>query len=59
MVVGFGLLIAGLYYAMNRLVVPKTGLKAVKKKKKASMSVGESFKFLAASSYIRDLATLV
>lgn len=59
MVVGFGLLITALYYGMNRLVVPKTGLKAAKKKKKASMSVGESFKFLAASSYIRDLATLV
>ena len=30
-----------------------------KKKQKANMSVGESFKFLAASSYIRDLALLV
>lgn len=44
-------------------VVPKVneaiGDKKKKKKSKAKMSVGESFSFLAASPYIRDLALLV
>ena len=34
-------------------------LRNKKKKTKAKMSVGESFAFLAASPYIRDLALLV
>ena len=59
MVVGFGLLIAAIYYGLNRIVVPKVQLREKKKKVKAKMSVGESFTFLAASPYIRDLATLV
>ena len=36
-----------------------SGALAPKKKKKASMSVKDSFKYLASSSYIRNLATLV
>ncbi|CAD7702420.1 unnamed protein product, partial [Ostreobium quekettii] len=58
MVVIGGLLIAGIYYWMNRQVVPNVPTRAAKKKK-AKMSVGESFKFLANSKYIRNLATLV
>lgn len=60
MVVGFGLVIAGIYWAMNRFVVPKVpSLREKKKKVKTKMTVGESFKFLAGSSYIRDMAMLV
>jgi len=60
MVVIGGLLITGIYWALQRFVVPKVGqLRASKKKKKANMSVGESFAFLAASPYIRDMAMLV
>lgn len=60
MVVGFGLVIIAIYYGLQRIVVPKVALRAPKaKKQKAKMSVGESFAFLAASPYIRDLATLV
>lgn len=59
MVVIGGLIITGIYYALQRLVVPKIPLRASKKKVKAKMSVGESFAFLAASPYIRDLALLV
>ena len=59
MVVGFGLVISAIYYGLNRVVVPKVQLREKKKKVKAKMSVGESFSFLAASPYIRDLATLV
>jgi ATP:ADP antiporter, AAA family len=67
MVVVGGLLITSIFWWMNRAVVPyakgkgttsakgKVGLK----KKKPAMSVGESFKFLASSPYIRDLALLV
>jgi len=44
---------------MNRAIVPKVPKRAAKKKKKAKMSVGESFSFLLKSRYIRDLATLV
>ena len=61
MVVIGGLLIIGIYFSLQRLVVPK--LKSLregkKKKNKTKMSVGESFAFLAQSSYIRDMATLV
>ena len=60
MVVVGGLIITAIYYAMQRLVVPKIpSLRNKKKKVKAKMSVSESFKFLAASPYIRDLALLV
>jgi AAA family ATP:ADP antiporter len=59
MVVIGGLLIAAIYYWLNRTVVPKVQKRESKKKKKAKMSVGESFAFLAGSRYIRDLATLV
>lgn len=59
MVVVGGLIIAGTFYWMNRNVVPLIEVKAPKRKKKAKMSVGESFTFLLKSRYIRDLATLV
>lgn len=64
MVVIGGGLVAGTYWYLNRKVVPKmiaagTTPAPKKKKNKENMSVGESFKFLAASPYIRDLATLV
>eukprot|EP00879_Flechtneria_rotunda_P006821 GHRR01007165.1.p1 GENE.GHRR01007165.1~~GHRR01007165.1.p1 ORF type:complete len:519 (+),score=150.91 GHRR01007165.1:482-2038(+) len=60
MVVIGGLIIAGIYYWLNRTVVPRVQKREGKKKKqKMKMSVGESFTFLAASRYIRDLATLV
>ncbi|KIY98283.1 ADP,ATP carrier protein 2 [Monoraphidium neglectum] len=60
MVVIGGLLIAGIYYWLNRTVVPKVEKREAKKKKKGpKMSVGESFAFLAASPYIRDMAALV
>ena len=58
MVVIGGLLITGIYYWMCRVVVPSVPKRAAKKKK-AKMSVGESFQFLLKSRYIRDLATLV
>jgi len=59
MVVIGGVLIAAIYWSLNRFVVPQIKLRAVKKKKKANMTVSESFKFLAASPYIRDMAMLV
>ncbi len=60
MVVIGGLLITAIFYGLQRLVVPKIPLREKKGKKvKAKMSVGESFAFLAASPYIRDLALLV
>lgn len=59
MVVVGGLIIAATFFWMNRQVVPLVEVRAPKKKKKAKMSVGESFKFLLKSRYIRDLATLV
>lgn len=59
MVVIGGLIITGIYYWMCRAVVPTVPKRAAKKKKKAKMSVGESFQFLLNSRYIRDLATLV
>jgi len=62
-----GCMIAGIYYYMNRKVVPNVekaalaagGAPKPKKKKGPPMSVAESFKFLAKSSYIRNLALLV
>jgi len=62
MVVIGGGLVAGTFYWLNRNVVPAlpSTLAAPKKKKeKSNMSVGESFRFLIKSPYIRDLATLV
>jgi hypothetical protein len=60
MVVIGGLIITAIYWALQRKVVPQIKtLREKKKKQKAKMSVGESFAFLAASPYIRDLATLV
>ena len=64
MVVIGGGLVSLTYWWLNRTVVPKmaaasAGIPQKKSKMKANMSVGESFKFLAASPYIRDLATLV
>jgi len=60
MVVIGGLIIMGTYYLLQRLVVPKIPKRAFKgKKNKEKMSVGESFAFLAKSSYIRDMALLV
>jgi ATP/ADP translocase len=60
MVVIGGLIITAIYWALQRKVVPQIkSLREAKKKKKAKMSVGESFAFLAASPYIRDLAMLV
>ena len=69
LVVGFGVVITAIYWWLNRSVVP--GIEAAasagaarkakggKNKMKENMSVGDSFKFLASSPYIRDLATLV
>lgn len=60
MVVIGGVIICGIYFALQRLVVPQIPkLRSKKKKVKAKMGVGESFAFLAQSSYIRDMATLV
>lgn len=63
MVVVGGLIILSIFWGLNRKVVPEArkrlGDKQKKKKSKAKMSVGESFAFLAASPYIRDLALLV
>lgn len=61
MVVIGGFLITSVFYYLNRTVVPRVRDAQPKKikKKKEPMSVAESFKFLAASPYIRDLAMLV
>lgn len=61
MVVIGGLLICGIYAYLSKTVVPKVqgAIPKREKKKKEPMSVGESFRFLAASPYIRDLAFLV
>jgi AAA family ATP:ADP antiporter len=60
MVVIGGILITSTYFFTQRLVVPKVEAGQPKKKKqKHNMGVGESFKFLAKSPYIRDLALLV
>lgn len=49
MVVIGGFLIAAIYYWLQRTVVPRVQKRESKKKKKAKMSVGESFTFLAGS----------
>ncbi|KXZ44400.1 hypothetical protein GPECTOR_68g371 [Gonium pectorale] len=67
-----GLIISGLHAYLQSQVVPKVqaqraaaaaagkGVAAPKAKKpKAKMNMGESFKFLASSPYIRDMATMV
>jgi len=60
MVVIGGLLITATYWLLQRTVVPKVAARQPKKKKaKPHMGVGESFRFLAKSPYIRDLALLV
>ena len=60
MVVIGGLLITATYWGLQRTVVPKVKAGQPKKKKsKPNMGVGESFRFLAKSPYIRDLALLV
>lgn len=62
MVVGFGFVIGALRMYLERTVVEKLAgdmPKKKEKKKKEAMSVGESFAFLAKSTYIRSLATLV
>lgn len=66
LVVVFGAIIAGLYAYLQKTVVSRlTADEVLKnknkkpKKKKEKMSVGESFAFLAKSTYIRCLATLV
>jgi len=61
MVVVGGLLVAGTYFYLQRTVVPGViaKLPPKPKKHKAEMGIGESFAFLAKSTYIRDLAALV
>ena len=57
-----GLIVVGIYWYLNRTVVPtmnKTLTSSKPKKKKTNMSIAESFKFLASQSYVRDLALLV
>ncbi|XP_030526449.1 plastidic ATP/ADP-transporter-like [Rhodamnia argentea] len=56
-VVIMGLAICGLYWWVNTFVPLPSRSK--KKKEKPKMGTMESLKFLASSSYIRDLATLV
>lgn len=63
LVVAFGLGICALrYYLQKTTVETMTGdspTKASTKKKKEKMNVADSFKYLAASTYIRSMATLV
>merc|ERR1712216_119285 len=62
MIVVGGFCIAGIYWALNKYVLPTVGPiegAAKKKKEKLSMSIGESVIFLAKSAYVRSLATLV
>lgn len=61
MVVIGGLVICAVHAYLQKSVIPKIEGKIEKKekKKKEPMSVGESFRFLAKSPYIRDLAFLV
>lgn len=61
MVVVGGLIICAVHAYLQKTVIPKVRDSQPKreKKKKEPMSVGESFRFLAASPYIRDLAFLV
>jgi AAA family ATP:ADP antiporter len=57
--------VMGIYYYMQKFVLtdpevmPQAGEKKGPKKKKPSMSLGESFKYLVSSAYIRNLAFLV
>jgi AAA family ATP:ADP antiporter len=67
MVVIGGFLVAGTYWAINNVIIPSLPVSAEAKaadakkakKKKVSMPMGESLKYLAESRYVRDLATLV
>eukprot|EP00899_Mesostigma_viride_P007464 jgi/Mesvir1/16719/Mv15110-RA.1 len=64
LVVVGGLIIAGIYWWLNRTVVKEmeeAGQKggAKMKKEKTKMPLGESIAFLAKSQYVRDLALLV
>ena len=61
MVVIGGFIVAATYYFLQRTVVPGVVAKLPPKPKKhkAEMGIGESFTFLAKSTYIRDLAALV
>ena len=61
-VIGSGAMIIGImkYIQTKVLTDPEVELPVSKtKKSKTKMSMGESFKFLSSSPYIRDLATLV
>lgn len=58
-VVAFGGLIIVLREYLERSVAKKQAAAAPKKKKKTQMGVAESFTFLANSTYIRCMATLV
>jgi ATP:ADP antiporter, AAA family len=61
MVVGFGIAIIALREYLESTVVKKLegDLPKKKKKSKAKMGLAESFMFLAKSTYIRSMATLV
>ncbi|KAL2620793.1 hypothetical protein R1flu_000998 [Riccia fluitans] len=62
LVVILGLVIAAIYWWVNKYVVNDPTLpkaEARKKKQKPKMGMAESAKFLLSSKYIRDLATLV
>lgn len=62
LVVAGGVIVVALYWVMQRFVVPKVAkLREAKRPRKArvNMSAGESFAFLSASPYIRNLAMLV
>uniref|UniRef100_A0A0E0JX58 ADP,ATP carrier protein n=1 Tax=Oryza punctata TaxID=4537 RepID=A0A0E0JX58_ORYPU len=60
-VVLLGLVIAGIYWGVNKFVIDKSAAPVVerKKKDKPKLSMGESLKVLVSSRYVRDLATLV
>ncbi|KAF0935110.1 hypothetical protein E2562_030397 [Oryza meyeriana var. granulata] len=60
-VVLLGLVIAGIYWGVNKFVIDKSAVPIVerKKKEKPKLSMGESLKVLVSSRYVRDLATLV
>ncbi|KAK9844458.1 hypothetical protein WJX74_002809 [Apatococcus lobatus] len=60
MVVIGGFLITGIYWGLQRTVVPRVKAGQPKKKKqKMKLGMGDSFKVLASKQYIRDLAMLV
>uniref|UniRef100_J3LAS9 ADP,ATP carrier protein n=2 Tax=Oryza brachyantha TaxID=4533 RepID=J3LAS9_ORYBR len=60
-VVLLGLVIAGIYWGVNKFVIDKSAAPVAerKKKEKPKLSMGESLKVLVSSRYVRDLATLV